>query len=176
MNKTIFEPPKYTYSDYKNWKEDWELLYGYPYQLLPSPSPKHSLVLINFIVQGKNSMKNNDNCNCLLFTELDWKISEDTVVRPDMMVICGETSSNYLEFPPVLVLEVLSPTNIRQDRVVKFELYKEQGVKYYIISDYLNQKTEVFELINKQYQLVQKNTFLLDENCKITFDFDEIWK
>lgn len=33
-----FQVPRYTYNDYKNWKEDWELVDGYPYQLLPSAS------------------------------------------------------------------------------------------------------------------------------------------
>ncbi|MEO0059947.1 MAG: hypothetical protein RLZZ312_1594, partial [Bacteroidota bacterium] len=28
--------PRYTYNDYKNWKEDWELVAGYPLQMLPS--------------------------------------------------------------------------------------------------------------------------------------------
>jgi hypothetical protein len=33
--------PRYTYSDYQQWKEDWELISGYPYSLLPSATIKH---------------------------------------------------------------------------------------------------------------------------------------
>ena len=27
----------YTYDDYKNWQGDWELIYGHPYAMAPSP-------------------------------------------------------------------------------------------------------------------------------------------
>ncbi len=170
-----FEPPRYTYNDYKNWKEDWELVNGYPYQMTPSPSAAHSIALVNFITQGKNSLKFNKNCSCILFTELDWKINEETVVRPDMMIICGKTSADYLEFPPVLVLEIISPNNIKRDRVIKFELYREQGVRYYLLADYLKKTVEVYELIDNFYKQTKSNTFELDKTCIIEFDFEDVW-
>lgn len=176
MRNYQFEPPRYTYSDYKNWKEDWELVNGYPYQMLPSAAPKHSITLVNFITQGKNALKLNKDCDCILFTELDWKISEETVVRPDMMIICGKTNKDFLEFPPVLVLEIISPSSIKNDRVIKFELYREQGVKYYLLADYLKQTVEVFELIDNYYKQVDKNKFQLDKTCEIEFDFAAIWE
>ena len=175
MQTYQFEPPRYTYSDYKNWKEDWELVNGYPYQLLPSAAPRHNLSVMNFIFQGKKALKSNKNCDCLLFSELDWKISEDTVVRPDMMIICGKAGADYLEFPPVLVLEIISPSSVKNDRVIKFELYREQGVKYYLLADYVKQTVEVFELIDNYYKQVAKNSFQLDKTCTIEFDFDDVW-
>jgi len=130
--RTPYNIPTYTYNDYKNWKEDWELIDGYPFQLLPFVSPKHSKIQAKCIIQAGNSLKDNDeNCNCELFTELDWKINEETVVRPDIMIVCGATNENYLNFPPVLIIEILSPYNLKNDRVIKFDLYREQGVKYY---------------------------------------------
>lgn len=176
MNSHNFQPPRYTYSDYKNWKEDWELVNGYPYQMLPSPAPRHSMALVNFITQGKNSLKSNKDCDCILFTELDWKISEETVVRPDMMIICGNVGIDYLEFPPILVLEMISPSSVKNDRVIKFELYREQGVKYYLLADYLKKTVEVFELKDNYYKQVAINSFKLDKTCEISFDFDEIWE
>lgn len=176
MGTYNFEPPRYTYNDYKNWKEDWELVNGYPYQMSPSPVPKHNLAIINFIYQGKYSLNKNNNCNCLLFSELDWKINEETVVRPDMMIVCGSVNDEYLEFPPVLVVEIISPTSIKRDRVIKFELYREQGVRYYLLADYLKKTVEVYELIDNFYKQTNTNTFQLDKNCKIDFDFEDIWK
>ncbi len=171
-----FQIPRYTYNDYKNWKEDWELVDGYPFQMLPSPTPSHNLVIMNFIYQGKDALKKNNDCDCLLFSELDWKISEETVVRPDMMIICGSTSKDYLEFPPVLVLEIISPSSIKKDRVIKFELYREQGVKYYLLADYNKKTVEVFELVDNFYKQVERTDFQIDKNCEINFDYDEIWK
>ena len=55
-------------------------------------------------------------------------------------------------------------------------MYREQGVKYYLIVDYLKKTVEVFELIDNFYKQVEKTFFKIDKNCEINFDFDEIWK
>jgi hypothetical protein len=54
---TKFDFPRYTYNDYKNWKEDWELIDGYPMQFLPSAALKHNLIQGNFFYQSKISLK-----------------------------------------------------------------------------------------------------------------------
>ena len=46
-----FNFPRYTYKDYVNWKDDWELVSGYPLQLLPSSS-KHSKTKGKLIAQA----------------------------------------------------------------------------------------------------------------------------
>lgn len=172
-----FEPPRYTYNDYRNWKEDWELVNGFPFQSLPSPSYKHSKVQGKLITQSNNSLNyNQDNCNCAVFPELDWKINEETVVRPDIMIVCGNPKEDYLEFPPVLVIEILSPSSLKMDRAIKFELYQENGVSFYLMVDPLKEKVEVFEIIDNQYKQVIKNSFQLEKNCNIEFDYDSIWK
>lgn len=168
--------PRYTYNDYKNWKEDWELLDGYPFQLLPSASPKHSRILTRLINQGLNSLDKNNDCDCVLFTELDWKINDDTVVRPDIMVICGKPSDTYLSFPPVLVIEILSPYNLKTDRVIKFDLYREQGVNFYLMVDCIKDNVEVYQLIDNVYKQVEKTKFKIDKTCEIEFDFETLWK
>jgi Uma2 family endonuclease len=131
----------------------------------------------HIITQSDASLKKNKNgCNCEIFAELDWKINEDTVFRPDLMIICGETSDSYLEFPPVLIIEIISPSSVKKDRVIKFDLYREQGVKYYLMADYTKKTIEVFELIDNYYKQVERNTFLVDKNCEVVFDFDKIWE
>ncbi len=112
----------------------------------------------------------------MLFSELDWKINEETVVRPDFMVICGQVGEIVLEFPPVLIIEVLSPSNLKTYRVIKFDLYRENGVKYYLMVDCLKDQVEVYELIDNYYKQVEKSKFILDKTCEIEFDFDKIWK
>jgi Uma2 family endonuclease len=170
-----FDLPRYTYNDYKNWKEDWELIDGYPIQVLPSAVWKHSLTLSLVSTQANNSIRKID-CNCMVFVELDWKISEETVVRPDMMVVCGELVNDFLEFPPILVLEILSPSTIKNDRTIKFEIYREQGVKYYLLADYIKKAVEVYQLVDNFYKQVEISKFQLDKTCEIEFDFESIWK
>ncbi len=174
--KAQFDFPRYTYNDYKNWKEDWELVNGYPLQFLPSATAKHNKTQGSFYFQSKLSMiQNGSNCQCELFTELDWKISEETVLRPDLMIICGKPIDDYLEFPPVLIIEIISPTSIKRDRVMKFEIYREQGVKYNLMVDYTKETVEIFELIDNYYKQVQITKFQIDKNCEIEYDFDSIW-
>ena len=174
MSNTV-PVPRYTYNDYAQWKEDWELIDGYPFQLLPSAKWQHNNAQVNLSYQAKAGISNT-NCNCFVFTELDWKIDASNVVRPDLMIVCGELKTDYLEFPPVLIAEIISQGSIQKDRNIKFELYRENGVKYYLIIDYIKETVEVFELIDNLYKSVEKNKFILTNNCSIDFDFTTIFK
>lgn len=176
MKLNNFEPPRYTYNDYKNWKEDWELINGYPFQLNPMATPKHSALRGNLIYQSAISLKKNTNTTCEAYHRIDWKINDYTVVRPDFMVVCDIIKSDYLEFPPSLIIEILSPKNIKINRAIKFDLYRENGVKYYLMLDVQKQKIEVFELIDNLYKLVFITKFKLDKTCEIEFNFEDIWK
>jgi Uma2 family endonuclease len=172
-----YDFPRYTYNDYKNWKEDWELIDGFPLQFLPSPTAKHNKIQGSLFFQAKLAFqKNKANCVCEIFTELDWKISEETVVRPDLMIVCGKSLTDYLEFPPVLIIEIISPSSVKKDRVIKFDLYREQGVKYYILADYIKETVEVFQLIDNFYKQINGSSFQIDKDCLVDFDFEEIWK
>jgi Uma2 family endonuclease len=169
--------PRYTYNDYKNWKEDWELVAGYPLQMLPSVSFKHNKILGKLTYQCINSLLNSgDSCDCAVVPELDWKINDDTVVRPDLMVICGNSQNEFLERPPAMVIEILSPSNMKTDRVIKFQLYQENGVQFYLMVDPLRSKVEAFELIDNKYRQVDTNVFSIDKNCIIDLDYDNLWK
>ncbi len=175
MNNVI-PVPRYTYDDYAQWKEDWELIDGYPYQLLPSARWQHNNVQINLAYQAKSGINTHNACNCFVFTELDWKVNNETVVRPDVMIVCGEIKTDYLEFPPVLVIEILSQSSLKKDRNIKFELYRENGVKYYLMIDYTRETIETFQLIDNVYRSVETNQFLLTFNCLVEFDFATVFK
>jgi Uma2 family endonuclease len=166
--------PRYTYSDYAQWKEDWELIKGYPYQLLPSAKWRHNNAQLNIVTQFKVQLKNG-NCNCTVFSELDWKINEETVVRPDVMIVCGEIETDYLEFPPVLIVEVISQGSLFKDRNIKFDLYRENGVRYYLLCDYIKKTVEIFELIDNVYRSTSRNGFELMDDCAVELNCSEIF-
>ncbi len=144
--------------------------------MLPSAKWQHNTVQLRLSKQAINKFDTSDYCNCMVFTELDWKISNETVVRPDVMIVCGEIKGDYLEFPPVLIVEILSPASLLKDRNIKFELYRENGVKYYIMADYTKETVEVFELTDNKYKSVEKSSFILTINCSVDFNFTEIFK
>jgi Uma2 family endonuclease len=167
--------PKYTYQDYKNWKEDWELIDGYPWSLMPAAGWNHNVTQSNAVFQGKKSLLSNSNCNCWIVSKLDWKINNDTILRPDMMIICNKPKNDFLEFPPALIMEILSASTHTKDRTIKFQIYQEQGVKYYLMADCDRRIVQVYELIDNLFREVKKNTFLLENNCEVSFDFDRFW-
>jgi Uma2 family endonuclease len=128
-----------------------------------------------------------ENCPyCEAFLPVDWQICENTVVQPDVLVVCEENIENIdgekLLIPPVLVFEILSPSTAQKDRVLKYQLYEKAGVKYYFIVDADARSTEVFELNRDGYRAIDTNTFkdgtmTLDfGKCAIEIEFSKILK
>ncbi len=175
----IEDLPHYTYDDYVKWEGRWELIRGIPYAMVPAPAVKHQRISNKIAYQLEELLKNSRHCNAYL--PVDWEITEDTVVQPDNMVVCGENiEEEKLTIPPVLVFEILSPSTERKDRILKYQLYQDAGVKYYCIVDPENRSAEVFQLRGNEYQEMRedqegKMTFHLGE-CIIAFDFAELFK
>ena len=167
--------PRYTYDDYVNWKEDWELIDGLPYSLFPSPKFGHGKAASRFGGQITAQLNARNGCNCIVLYELDWKINGDTVVRPDVMIVCGEPEGDVVENPPVLILEIISKSSDFKDRNIKFALYREHGVHYYLMADYVKQTLEVFELIDGQYQALSQPRFELEPGCVAELDVPALW-
>lgn len=67
------------------------------------------------------------------------------------MIVCKEIEKKFLDFTPVLVAEILSPSTALRDRHTKYELYEQQVVKYYLIIDADNTEVEVYQLIEEKY-------------------------
>ncbi len=172
--------PNYRYSDYINWEGDWELIGGIAYAMAPAPSIEHQEINLNISSQLKRLLKDCKNCKAL--PEVDWKIDEETVVRPDSLVICNlESKKVYLDKTPKLIFEVLSPSTKNKDRGLKSILYANNKVKYYILVEPAGQFAEVYKLENGKYYLEgefkeQSYNFYIDDECSIEFSFKEIFE
>lgn len=167
----IFGPEQYSYNDYKLWEGNWELINGYPYAMSPSPTRQHQLFATSFAGEIQTIIKGNKlNCNCDVYNELDWIVNENTVVRPDCMIVCGDFKEDYLTFPPQLILEVSSHATRLRDRNTKYNLYEMYGVKYYIIADCDKKTLEIFELTDNKYKQTDTKQFNLTSTCSINFD------
>ncbi len=96
-------------------------------------------------------------------------LSENDVPQPDLIFLLTENLSKVdptcgIKGVPDLVIEIISPTSYRNDRVDKKELYRKHGVKEYWLVDPNYKSIEIFVLQNDQYQL---HAFGI-ENEKIT--------
>jgi Uma2 family endonuclease len=175
--------PHYTYEDYCLWEGRWEIIDGIPYAMSPAPSMRHQLITGNIIRELGNSVVGS-KCrrNCKVYNFIDVKITDDTVVQPDASVVCGETGKLFLDFPPVIAVEVLSPSTQIKDRNAKFDRYQKFGVKYYLIVDVDINQVEIFQLSDdKIYQKQSPDnsnsfTFQLTDHCGIVLSLDRIWE
>ncbi len=171
--------PNYRYEDYINWEGDWELIGGIAYAMSPAPSIKHQEINLNISSQLKRLLKECKNCKVL--PEVDWKIDEETVVRPDSLIVCDlDSSKAYLDKAPEIIFEVLSPSTKKKDRNLKSIIYAKNSVKYYILVEPAGNFAEVYKLENGKYYLegeFKKQSYNFKFNsCEIEFSFKEIFE
>ncbi|AGK95464.1 Uma2 family endonuclease [Clostridium pasteurianum] len=155
------EHKKYNYSDYLNYPENerWELIEGVPY-MQAAPSWQHQAITFELARQFGNYLIGK---SCRAFTApFDLIIPEDgikedksqNVVQPDLLVICdksGLKGTGYFGVPD-LIIEVCSPSTIRNDKVLKFNKYEKAGVKEYWIIEPEGKFLSIFTLQkNKRY-------------------------
>lgn len=164
--------PNYTLADYDMWEGNWELIDGYPYAMSPSASTNHQRVANKVNVQLVASLeKLKGSCDsCEVFYELDWRINIDTVVKPDLAIVCNLTEK-FINKPPVLLVELLSASTALLDRHIKYELYQEQGVPYYIIIDPETRQYNIFVLTKGKY-LERNDITIFDISNTCSFELD----
>ena len=135
------EQTHYTYGDYLQWPDDvrCELIDGVIYDMTPAPLLRHQEVSMELSRQIGNFLLDRP---CRVFAapfdirlprgdEADERI--DTVVQPDLAVICDESKTDRrgCRGAPEWVIEILSPSTSAKDQVTKRELYERHGVKEY---------------------------------------------
>ena len=157
--------PHYSYDDYKIWEGRWELIDGIAYAMAPSPIFAHQNITAEISYELKSILKKCKKCKSVL--AVDWKIADDTVVCPDNSVVCSEITTDFIEDVPKIIFEVLSPSTKKVDRNRKYNLFQEQGVKYYILVEPKGNFAEVYELKNHFYKLQGEFT-----NETYSFDLD----
>ncbi len=125
----------WTYRDYLELSDDkrYEVIKGRLYEM-PAPTPWHQDVSRNLEFLIWNFVKDN-GLGKVYYSPIDVVLSEDVVLQPDIvfvskgrMDIIGEKA---IMGSPDLVVEIVSPTTIRRDTVVKKEIYGTFGVKEY---------------------------------------------
>lgn len=174
--------PHYTYEEYRLWEGRWEIIEGIPYAMSPAPIPTHQWVSVNIMSELKLSLKASNCKSCKVYNAIDIKISEDTVVQPDAVVVCSEITKPFLDFPPALVVEILSPSTAMKDRNNKFYQYQSFNIPYYLIVDVDKNAVEIYLLSQEgKYQLQEFTqeepySFLLEDGCTVPITLRNIWE
>jgi Uma2 family endonuclease len=148
-------PRRATYEDYRLFPDDgkrYEILDGEIF-MTPAPSPRHQYAskrlqrLLEDYFEGARG--------CLVFNApLDVILSADDVVQPDLVVANRpQVSARGVEGPPLVLVEVQSPSRPDYDRLTKARRYAARGVSNYWIVDPDARTLECFRLQADAYRL-----------------------
>lgn len=147
----------YSYADYLGWENDFnsEAIDGEIISMSPSPTPKHQDIVgeltaeFKMFLRGKECMAFSSPMDVCLFADMnsdpstimDW-------VQPDLLVVCDSSKigDKNIFGAPDLIVEVLSPSTARNDRLIKYNSYERAGVKEYWIVDPYNMTVEIYSL------------------------------
>ena len=159
-NITMVEEPSpdymYTYADYLKWQfeERLELFKGKIFKMSGS-NTKHQQVCGNLFIKIGTFLSDK---KCKVFISpfdirlpvQNKKKNEEitTVVQPDISVVCDDSKIDHLGIcgAPDMLVEILSPGNSRKEVRLKYELYKEAGVKEYWIINPIEENLIVYIL------------------------------
>lgn len=157
----LSQEKSYTYADILDWPENErvELIDGKVYMMSP-PARRHQKVCGEIFVQIHNYLRGKQ-CEVYhapfgvrLFEKKDDKPHNvNTFVEPDITVVCDpEKLDDYgCKGAPDLIIEILSPSTMRTDRLLKFNLYQKAGVKEYWIVDPTSKVVQILTLEEGQY-------------------------
>ena len=147
-----------TYDDYcllPNDSNRYEILDG-ELSVTPAPRTRHQIIsshlhriLANHIVANQ--------LGDIYAAPTDLILAPTTVVQPGLIFIGNDrrpiVTERAVEGPPTLVIEILSPTTHRIDRVTKAQLYAKHNVPNYWLIDPDQRTLEAYELLLDDYDL-----------------------
>lgn len=156
---------RYTYADLLalGEQERYELIDG-ELIMLASPTYSHQMIVGEIFRQISNYLRGR-TCKAVL-SPFDVRLFEtddssdndvDTVVIPDLSIICDRSKLDHrgCKGAPDMVVEVLSPSTQRQDRMVKLNLYQKAGVREYWIVEPATKTVQVFQLIEGFFHITE---------------------
>lgn len=153
---------KYSYTDYLTWDEGEriELIAGEIFIMSPASSRRHQQVLrelstaFSVYLQGKDCEVFFAPFDVRLLSENKQDDDVKNVVQPDLSLICDleKLDDKGCNGAPDMIIEVLSPSSVKLDRWIKYQLYEKAGVKEYWLVDPNNESVEVHLLVGEHYQ------------------------
>ncbi|MBS4021781.1 MAG: Uma2 family endonuclease [Dethiobacter sp.] len=176
----------YTYEDYLKIPEEP----GYRFEILegnlvkePSPSMHHQRLSRELGYQLITYFNEFDPEGELFFAPLDVTLTSSNVLQPDILFVSstrkGIMRRERIDGPCDLVVEIMSPTNRRKDRLSKMEIYRKAGIPHYWLVDPEENTLEAFMLKCGNYTLVvaggSGDTFCHPEFPGLSLNLDKIF-
>jgi Uma2 family endonuclease len=146
---------KYTYDDYASWDdgERYEVIEGRVYAMT-MPTVKHQSVSGRLYTQLGTFLEGK---KCEVFhPPFDVILDNKNVFQPDILIVCDKSKLDPKKGcigAPDMVVEILSPSSVGRDMLLKLKKYLQAGVREYWIIDPENEIVYVNILENKQYDI-----------------------
>lgn len=155
-------PPdlRLTYDDYCRIpsSERYELVDGGLRKMTPSPTVFHQEIS-GRIQKALRLWVDDHDLGKVYYAPIDVVLSEHNVVQPDILYISRERlgiiKEACIQGAPDLVVEILSPSTVEWDRVVKRRLYGVYGVREFWVVDPAGRSIEVAAHNGKELATVQ---------------------
>lgn len=130
----------------------YELLDG-EVHVIPAPSPLHQRVVLRLARALQEHFRPPAE---VFVSPIDVILTPHDVVQPDLVVVTNpaQISDRGIEGPPLLVVEVLSPTTTVYDRTTKSQRYAALGVPHYWIVDPATRRVECYRREGSVYRPV----------------------
>jgi Uma2 family endonuclease len=135
---------------------------GFRYELIdgvvvmsPSPTPEHQDIRGEIEYQLRDFIE--EHQSGLVLSEVDLRLSPNLVYRPDLIFLKGryDEALQLVDFPPDMVLEVLSPSSAAMDQRTKLADYERFGIAEYWIVDPYSASMKFLRLLRGRYIEVQ---------------------
>ena len=113
----------------------------------------------------------------MVVSQMDYKIADDTILRPDIALVCGQKDGAYIKKNPELIVEIVSPSSAMRDEKIKFSLYEAEKVPFYVLLYPEDLKAKIYALQGNKYEKISDllegsfNFEGIECNAKIDFDF-----
>ncbi len=147
--------------------------------MAPAPLRVHQNIATQIIFHLKSNFNEEECLRCEISYENDWKIANDTVVRPDIVVVCHEEHKKYLTKAPKVIIEVLSPSTLKKDETITFAIYEAQKVEYYILVYPEDLVAKVDKMREDRYAKVgdfsNEKLDFEDIECELSLDFAQVF-
>lgn len=151
------ERSRFSYADLERMPEDgrrFEIIDGELIDVSASPSPLHQRLAKRLQRQLEAYFEAGGRGE-VFGAPLDVILNPYDVFEPDIIVVtdAGQVSQRAIEGPPALVVEVLSPSTQKYDRVKKGNRYAALGLPHFWILDPAARRLECFRLEEGSYIL-----------------------
>ena len=164
----------------------WKLPEGEPVELIrgrivvsPAPNTLHQTIvgLLSYLLFGITRQSGGR----ALASPVDVELDDHTVLQPDVLYVRRERRGIIQERvvgPSDLLIEVLTPSNSRRDRVDKLNIYAQYGVAEYWIVDPVERQIDFLVNRNGKFEIQpqQDNRYVSPVCPELEFDLTEFWR